>query len=82
MSYSDVGERGVAVNFEKTQFFLNTLYLIQVLPISLSTIYSLTNGFPPGDGWPGVAGGLAVDDQAGEVERRLVHRLQLPVRRD
>ena len=25
VSYSDVGEGGVAVNFEKTQFFLNTL---------------------------------------------------------
>ena len=27
VSYSDVGEGGVAVNCEKTQFFLNTLYL-------------------------------------------------------
>ena len=25
--YSDVGEGGVAVNCEKTQFFLNTLYM-------------------------------------------------------
>ena len=29
VSYSDVGEGGVAVNCEKTQFFLNTLYVIQ-----------------------------------------------------
>ena len=27
VSYSDVGEGGVAVNCEKTQFFLNTLYI-------------------------------------------------------
>ena len=27
VSYSDVGEEGVAVNCEKTQFFLNTLYV-------------------------------------------------------
>ena len=27
VSYSDVGEGGVAVNCEKTQFFLNTLYM-------------------------------------------------------
>ena len=26
VSYSDVGEGGAAVNFEKTQFFLKTLY--------------------------------------------------------
>ena len=29
MSYSDVGEGGVAVNCGKTQFFLNTLYIVQ-----------------------------------------------------
>ena len=28
VSYSDVVEGGVAVNYEKTQFFLNTLYII------------------------------------------------------
>ena len=27
VSYNDVGEGGVAVNCEKTQFFLNTLYV-------------------------------------------------------
>ena len=27
VSYSDVGEGGVAVNCEKTQFFMNTLYI-------------------------------------------------------
>ena len=28
VSYSDVGEGGVAVNCEKTQFFMNTLYFL------------------------------------------------------
>jgi len=27
VSYSDVGEGGVAVDCEKTKFFMNTLYL-------------------------------------------------------
>ena len=27
--YSDVGEGGVAVNCEKTQLFLNTLYIVE-----------------------------------------------------
>ena len=31
VSYSDLGEGGVAVNCEKTQFFLNTLYVKDLL---------------------------------------------------
>ena len=35
-SYSDVGEGGLTVNCEKTQFFLNTLYQIMKINHVLS----------------------------------------------
>ena len=46
VSDSNVGEGGVAVNFEKTQFFLNTLYMYNYahiravfdIPCSMSSI--------------------------------------------
>ena len=42
ISYSDVGERGVAVNCEKIQFFLNTLYLYKLIRFLNPSIYSIS----------------------------------------
>ena len=35
VSYSDVGEGGVAVNCEKTQFFLNTMYITNLKDLQM-----------------------------------------------
>ena len=39
VSYSDVGEGGVAVNREKTQFFLNTLYINEITKFGANIKY-------------------------------------------
>ena len=40
VSYSDIGERGVAMNCEKTKFFLNTLYHFTFIVIIIIIILS------------------------------------------
>ena len=42
VSYSDVGEGGVAMNCEKTQFFMNTLYINSFSSLCLDRPFIIT----------------------------------------
>ena len=77
VSYNDVGEGGVAVNCEKTQFFLNTLYLSKMKDSPGLCGEEGEGGAGEGEGgagwgvqdWPGLGGrvqGLEAGPRASE----------------